>query len=56
MGRNITKMLYFFLIDNRAILTNGFTKKTQKAPAEEIGKAKRYRAEFLERMEDHDKL
>ncbi len=56
MGNNITRVLYFFFIGNRAILTNGFTKKTQKTPPGEIDRAKRYRAEFLERMEDHDEL
>lgn len=52
MGNNITRVLYFFFIGNKAILTNGFVKKTQKTPANEIEKAKRYRTEFLERTEN----
>lgn len=31
-GSNITRVLYFFFIGNKAILTNGFIKKTQKTP------------------------
>ena len=30
-------------------MTNGFAKKTQKTPQEQIEKAKRYRQMFLER-------
>ena len=29
---NITRVLYFFYVDKRIILTNGFLKKTQKTP------------------------
>lgn len=36
------------------ILTNGFVEKTQKTPQEEIEKAKRYRADYLERKEEDD--
>ena len=36
-------------MDRRIILTNGFFKKTQKTPAGEIERAKRYRADFLKR-------
>lgn len=40
VGNNITRVLYFFMEGNTAILTNGFTKKTQKTPVGEIEKAK----------------
>lgn len=50
MGNNITRILYFFYVRNRAVLTNGFTKKTRKTPQKELDKAKRYRTDFLERM------
>ncbi len=30
-------------------MTNGFVKKTQKTPVEEIEKAKKYRKDYLER-------
>ncbi|MBP5757506.1 MAG: type II toxin-antitoxin system RelE/ParE family toxin [Spirochaetales bacterium] len=49
VGSNATRVLYFFYVDRRIILTNGFIKKTQKTPAGEIERAKRYRADFLKR-------
>lgn len=48
---NITRVLYFFYIGKRIVLTNGFIKKTQKTPSEEIALAKKYRADYLERKE-----
>lgn len=51
-GSNITRVLYFFFVGRQIILTNGFTKKTQKTPPAEIGTAKKYRAEYWERKEN----
>lgn len=48
---NITRVPYFFYIGKRIVLTNGFIKKTQKTPPEEIALAKKYRADYLERKE-----
>ena len=48
-GSDISRVLYFFYVGRRAVLTNGFIKKTQKTPEGEIEKAKRYRAEYLSR-------
>lgn len=48
-GSDITRVLYFFVIGRRIILTNGFVKKTQKTPASEIALAKQYRADYLSR-------
>ena len=45
------RVLYFFYIGKRIVLTNGFIKKTQKTPPEEIALAKKYRADYLERKE-----
>ena len=50
VGNNISRVLYFFYFEGKIVLTNGFTKKTQKTPIEEIKLAKRYRADFKERM------
>lgn len=47
IGSDISRVLYFFVVGRRVILTNGFIKKQQKTPANEIERAKRYRAEFL---------
>lgn len=49
VGSDISRVLYFFVVGRRVILTNGFMKKTQKTPAAEMERAKRYRAEFLSR-------
>ena len=51
VGNNITRVLYFFYYEGKIILTNGFVKKTQKTPPEEIKLAKERRADFKERME-----
>ena len=49
VGSDATRILYFFYVDRRIILTNGFIKKTQKTPVGEVERAKRYRADFLKR-------
>ena len=51
VGSDITRVLYFFYADRHIILTNGFIKKTQKTPPGEIDKAKKYRADYLQRKE-----
>ena len=48
-GSDITRILYFFFVGNKAILTNGFTKKTQKTPKPEIELAKKYKADYERR-------
>ena len=50
-GGNITRILYFFFVGKNIILTNGFMKKTQKTPPNEIAKAKQYRTIYLTRQE-----
>ena len=47
VGSDITRVLYFFYVDRKIILTNGFIKKTQKTPSKEIERAKKYRADYL---------
>lgn len=49
VGNDITRVLYFFIEGNRVILTNGFTKKTQKTPVREIEKANLYRTDYYAR-------
>ena len=48
-GNNITRVLYFFVVDKKIILTNGFVKKTQKTPENEIVLAKKYREDYERR-------
>lgn len=52
VGSDISRVLYFFFVGRRVVLTNGFIKKTQKTPVVEIERAKRYRAEFISRKEN----
>lgn len=47
VGNNISRVLYFFIVGKRIILTNGFIKKTQKTPEREIALAKKYRNDYL---------
>lgn len=49
-GNNIARVLYFFMVGQKIIITNGFVKKTQKTPKKEIELAKKYRKEYLERL------
>ena len=51
VGSDISRVLYFFVIGKKAVLTNGFIKKSSKTPKEEIKLAKRYRADYLNRKE-----
>ena len=54
-GNNISRVLYFFVVGETAVLTNGFIKKQQKTPKNEIERAKQYRADYLSRKENrHD--
>lgn len=41
VGNNISRVMYFFYVGNRIILTNGFIKKTQKnaKKRDRVGKA-----------------
>lgn len=41
VASDITRVLYFFVINKKIILTNGFVKKTQKTPDNEIALAKK---------------
>lgn len=50
IGNNITRVLYFFYLDGRIIMTNGFVKKTNKTPKKEILKAKRYQYDYMKRI------
>ena len=53
-GTNLTRVLYFFYVGKKAVLTNGFIKKTQKTPRKEIEIAKKYREDFLRRSNENE--
>ena len=47
-GINITiRLLYFFVPNKKAVITNAFVKKTQQTPRNEIELAKERRAEYV---------
>lgn len=45
-GSDITRVLYFFYVGNKAVLTNGFTKKTNKTPREQIELCQKYKSDY----------
>lgn len=51
MGSDISRVLYFFVVGRKVVLTSGFVKKTRKTPSSEIDRAKRYRADHMSREE-----
>lgn len=48
VASNIQRALYFHEVDNQYIITHGFTKKTQKAPRQELEHARYLKQEFEE--------
>lgn len=52
VGNNISRVMYFFIVGDSAVLTHGFIKKTQKTPAREIEKAKKIRDDYKMRYMD----
>lgn len=48
-GSDITRVLYFYVIGDKAVLTHGFVKKTDKTPPSEIERAIRCRDDYLNR-------
>ena len=48
-GSDITRVLYFFQVGKRIILTNGYIKKTQKIPVSVLELARRYREDYKRR-------
>ena len=50
-GGNITRILYFFVVGKRIVLTHGFVKKTQRVPAHELKRVKQLRCDWRQRNE-----
>ena len=50
-GSDISRVLYFFVVGSKVVLTNGFVKKTQKTPANQIDLAKKYRLAYEQKRE-----
>lgn len=56
VGSDITRVLYFFYLDGKIILTNGFSKKTQKTLRKEIKLAKLCRQDYIERCKNNEDI
>lgn len=54
-GHDVTRVLYFFVVGKKAILTHGFAKDTNKTPQSEIDRAKKYREDYLKHHGDERK-
>ncbi|HBE18224.1 MAG TPA: hypothetical protein DEG17_02375 [Cyanobacteria bacterium UBA11149] len=54
VGNNIFRLLGFFERDNLVILTNGFAKKTQKTPSQEIELAQERKRDYLSRRKNNE--
>ena len=48
-SENSVRVLYFFQSGQKIVLTNGFIKKTQKAPDDEIERALKYKNDYIRR-------
>jgi phage-related protein len=48
---DIVRVFYFFFAGNKIIVTNGFVKKTQKTPLNELNKALKYKRDYEGRLE-----
>ena len=53
-GSDISRVMYFFFVGQKAVLTNGFVKKSQKTPKSEIELAKKYKQDYMERESGGD--
>ncbi|CCI20236.1 Genome sequencing data, contig C287 (modular protein) [Microcystis aeruginosa PCC 9807] len=54
VGNNIFRLLGFFVESDLIILTNGFAKKTQKTPSQEINLAQQRKRDYLNRRFDDE--
>lgn len=51
-GSDITRMLYFFFVGKKVVLTNAFVKKSEKIPKLEFECAKKYKLDYEWRCEN----
>ena len=49
VSSNTTRVLYFFYVNKKIILTNGFVKKTKKTPKKELLTAMKYKKDYYDR-------
>lgn len=54
LGTNLARTLFFFYHGGKIIITNGFVKKTQKTPKEEINLAITRREDYISRSDRNE--
>ncbi len=54
VGSDISRVMYFFVVGQTIVLTNGFIKKTARTPEREIETAIRYKNDYLLRKGEKD--
>ena len=54
-GSDIVRILYFFLVGRKVILTNGIIKKSAKIPLCELELALKFKNDYLERTKNEVK-
>lgn len=54
VGSDISRVMYFFVVGQTIVLTNGFIKKTTRTPEREIETAIRYKNDYLLRKGEKD--
>jgi phage-related protein len=52
VAHNQVRILYFFIFENRIVLTHRFIKNTSKVPEKEIKRAQNIRSEYIERSKN----
>ena len=50
---DITRIFYFFVVNNKIVLTNGFVKKTAKTPKAELDLARKYKSDYERRAKNN---
>lgn len=50
---DISRLFYFFVVNNKIVVTNGFVKKSMKTPRSELELARKYKADY-ERRHSHE--
>ncbi len=51
VGNNIFRIFCFFDLDNLVVIGNGFQKKTQKTPKQQIKKAEQIKTDYYDSKE-----
>ena len=51
---DITRIFYFYVVDNKIILTNGYIKKTPKTPKAQLELARKYKADYERRAKGNE--